>query len=490
MIEDDDRGRAADDGASPVARVLALVDSTRRMSKPEDVTPDRVDQWRQTLSAGELPTDDAARIDTLRALEVLVAAAQSAQARISADFDRSQRAQQAEAGVAKRLQGRGIAAQIAGAYRVSPHRGERLLCLAVVLDRELPHTAQAFRHGRISQWRATIIARGTAVLSREDRAAVDREIGAAAADLESLGDRELAARVAAAAVRHDPASAVKRRRKAEADRRVTIRPAPDTMAQLSALLPVKDGVAVHARLRIAADRAKAAGDPRSRDQIMADTFTDLILGRITADPSSASSGLSRYQSWAEADLDREQPKPQRSDDPVRVELNLLMSSDQLFGTDDSPVLLEGFGPIDAELARELARGDQVWLRRCFTQPDTGQLVDLESRARRFPAGLQQLIRLRDRTCRTPWCDAPIRHIDHIRPRDNGGSTSLDNGQGLCEACNHAKQAPGWRQTPRGPARSPVVVTETPTGHQLVSRPPLPGWPKPAVVEIDLVWHAA
>lgn len=489
MIEDDDRGRVADDGDLPIGRVVSLVDATRRMSTREDVSSARTDRWRQVLSTGALPTEDAARIDTLRALEALVAAAQSAQARISADFDRSQRAQQAEAGVAKRRQGRGIAAQVAGAQRVSPHRGERLLGLAVILERELPHTAQAFRQGRISQWRATIIARGTAVLSGEDRAAVDREIGAGA-DLESLGDRELAARVAAAAVRHDPASAVRRRRKAESDRRVTIRPAPDTMAQLSALLPVKDGVAVHARLRIATDRAKATGDPRSRDQIMADTFTDLILGRTTTTRSGAPSGPDRHQSWAEADLDRERPEPSRGDAPVRVELNLLMSSDQLFGSDDSPVLLEGFGPIDAELARELARGDQVWLRRCFTQPDTGQLIGLESRARRFPAGLQQLIRLRDRTCRTSWCDAPIRHIDHIKPRDGGGSTSLGNGQGLCEACNHAKQAPGWRQTTRGPARSPVVVTETPTGHQRVSRPPLPGWPKPAEIEIDLVWPAA
>ena len=46
------------------------------------------------------------------------------------------------------------------------------------------------------------------------------------------------------------------------------------------------------------------------------------------------------------------------------------------------------------------------------QPDTGQLVGMDAKSRRFPAGLRTLIRLRDHTCRTPWCDAPVRHIDH------------------------------------------------------------------------------
>ena len=42
----------------------------------------------------------------------------------------------------------------------------------------------------------------------------------------------------------DPASVVRRRRRAEADRHVTTRPAPDVMTWLGALLPVKAGVAV------------------------------------------------------------------------------------------------------------------------------------------------------------------------------------------------------------------------------------------------------
>ena len=52
--------------------------------------------------------------------------------------------------------------------------------------------------------------------------------------------------------------------------------------------------------------------------------------------------------------------------------------------------------------------------------------------------------LRDDTCRTPYCDAPIRHTDHAAPAARGGPTSLVNGLGECEACNYAKEAAGWR----------------------------------------------
>jgi hypothetical protein len=55
----------------------------------------------------------------------------------------------------------------------------------------------------------------------------------------------------------DPASVAERRRRAEADRHTSLRPAPDTMTWLSALLSVKHGVAVHATLDREARRARS-----------------------------------------------------------------------------------------------------------------------------------------------------------------------------------------------------------------------------------------
>ena len=83
---------------------------------------------------------------------------------------------------------------------------------------------------------------------------------------------------------------------------------------------------------------------------------------------------------------------------------------------------------------------------------------MDSRARHFRDGLARLIRLRDRTCRTPWCDAPIRHGDHSERVSDQGPTSAINGQGLCEACNYAKDAPGWHARPRPGPRHTVETT--------------------------------
>ena len=88
----------------------------------------------------------------------------------------------------------------------------------------------------------------------------------------------------------------------------------------------------------------------------------------------------------------------------------------------------------------------MWLRRLYTSPTSGQLVAMDSRRRRFEGQLRRFVILRDQHCRTPWCNAPIRHLDHPRPAHAGGPTTATNAQGLCEACNYAKEAPGWTTT--------------------------------------------
>jgi hypothetical protein len=72
-------------------------------------------------------------------------------------------------------------------------------------------------------------------------------------------------------------------------------------------------------------------------------------------------------------------------------------------------------------------------------------------------------------CRHAYCGAAIRHADHVRPYREGGQTSIDNGQGLCERGNYAKDIPGWHtRTGRRPGE--IIVT-TPTGHQYATLPP-------------------
>ncbi len=262
---------------------------------------------------------------------------------------------------------------------------------------------------------------------------------------------------------------------AEADRRVTLRPAPEVMAQLSALLPVKDGVAVVASLKTYADGLVAGGDERTRGQIMADALVAGVTGQGGFDTGSA---------HAPATGDSE-PSARPS-----TTVNLTVSDRVLLGIEDGDGWVEGYGPVPGDLAREMA-ADAEWLRRLYLTPDTGDLVTMDSRADLFPAGLALFLRLRDRTCRSRWCDAPIRHADHIVSRAEGGPTSGPNGQGVCEACNswveeprdeasrnHAKAAPGWSARPR-PGPRHTVVTRTPTGHTYESTaPPAPRETRP------------
>jgi hypothetical protein len=122
-----------------------------------------------------------------------------------------------------------------------------------------------------------------------------------------------------------------------------------------------------------------------------------------------------------------------------------------------------------ELVRDaLSAEERVGIRRLFTSPETGELVDMESTSRVFRGNLARFIRLRDQTCRTPWCDAPVRHVDHAEDAADGGPTSGANGQGLCEACNYAKTAHRWRT---GPEPGGSVTTTLPTGHTYATRPP-------------------
>jgi hypothetical protein len=411
-----------------------------------------INAWVDRLARFDRDVSDAERIEQLRALERLKSAAAAAQARITVDLDTSIRAEHAATGTPAERQGRGVAAQVALARQESPYRGNRHLGLAKILVTEMPHTLTALEQGAISEWRASLLAQETIFLSKEHRQLVDTQLCADPAGLAGWGDRRLTGEIRKIAYRLDPAGFTRRRAKAESERRVTSRPAPDTMARVTALLPVAQGVAVYAALRKAADSAIAAGDGRSRGQLMADTLVERVTGQATA------AG-------------------------VPVEIHLVMSDRTLLGEEDDeaseqPAHLAGYGPIPAGLARRFAvtasEAELAWLRRLYATPESGRLVGMDSTRRVFPAGLARFIEVRDQFCSTPWCDALIRHIDHALPHHQDGATSAENGNGTCAQCNYARQAPGWQVRPEPGPRHSLRIT-TPTGHTYRSTaPPPPG----------------
>ena len=267
--------------------------------------------------------------------------------------------------------------------------------------------------------------RETACLSAADRAAVDAELAADAGRARrGKGDRALVAAARAAAYRRDPRSVTERAAHAATERHVSLRPAPDTMCHLTALLPVTAGVAVYKALTGHADTLRAAGDPRGRGQLMADALVE----RTTGTPGGISG----------------------------VEIQLVITDRTLFQAGAEPARLPGYGTVPAGWARERIgagtnakdRDFKTWLRRLYTHPGTGELVGMDSRARLFPPGHRRFIQARDDTCRTPYCDAPIRHLDHIIPWHTGGPTTTDQRRRTLRSLQPHQRNPRLESTPQ------------------------------------------
>ncbi|MBO0680860.1 HNH endonuclease [Mycolicibacterium sp. S2-37] len=382
-------------------------------------------------------------------LERLKAAAAAAQARATAAWAAKREAAEAIAGLPLKKRGCGLTSEIALARRDAPVCGNTHLGLARALVDEMPHTLAALSCGALSEWRATLIVRESACLSVVDRRKLDAELCSDSSRFDGWSNARVAAEAKRIAARLDAAAVVDRSAKAAADRRVTIRPAPDTMVYVTALLPVAQGVGVYAALK---RRADTTFDERSRDQVMADTMVERVTGRS-------------------------------ADESVSVSLNLVLADTTLVGDDQEPGWCEGYGPVPAAVVRALVSDAvrdetaRATLRRLYRHPRSGALVAMESTARTFPKGLAAFIDIRDRTCRTPYCNAPIRHHDHAQPHCENGPTSALNGLGACEACNYAKESPGWAVTTEVVDGEHRARFRTPTGAVYRSTaPPLPGPP--------------
>ncbi|YAL83858.1 DUF222 domain-containing protein [Dermacoccaceae bacterium W4C1] len=418
----------------------------------------QVESWGETLGAAAPIDDPAAAIDRIAALQRLIHRCEGALAAQQAAFAAHQHEAQREAGVPARRRGGGIAEQVGFARGLSPATAARRVASSVRLVEHFPRSLAAMQAGRVSREQCEAVLRGTSHLDEDGCTVVD---AALAPRLPGWNTRQTEHAVAQVTYRLDPQAFVARRGHAEAERAVWLRPAPDCMALISALVPVAEGVATVAALRNAAASAQATGDPRTLGQLMADTLTHRCI--------TGGSGA--------------------IEDAVSVELSVVMDASTLLGRSEHPARLTGYGPIPADLAREIACGTvpdegysagadhlarvrgQRWIRRLLTDPVTGIATELDTRRRTFDEAARRFIAARDHHCRQPFCDAPVRHIDHIHGHASGGATSIDNGQGLCERGNYAKEIPGWTSRV-GPDPGSILVT-TPTGHQYLTRPSPP-----------------
>lgn len=260
-------------------------------------------------------------IDLIATLERGKGALGACQAHAEVTFRESQIAVQRHQGVARGQLGKGVADQVALARRITPKHASDQLVVHRILVETLPRTTKLLEQGEISEWAAAEVAKNVLVLSDEDRELIDQELeGRLPAMTASASGRATRAR----AQELDPVAAVKRASRAVAERRVSIRPAPDGMSILHAILPTKDGVACFAALTRESKSAKSSGDARGKGQIMADALVERVTGAANVDA-------------------------------IPVEISLLMTDTTLLGTENKSAWIEGI-PIPGGTARDIALG--------------------------------------------------------------------------------------------------------------------------------------
>ncbi|MEO6703624.1 MAG: DUF222 domain-containing protein, partial [Jatrophihabitantaceae bacterium] len=248
----------------------------------------------------------------------------------------------------------------------------------------------------------------------------------------------------------DPASVQEKTRRSIADRHVRVTPADYGTAWLMALLPAADALAAQSRIDAVA-RTATRDDPRSIDQLRADALVSCLLGNGADDSPAADDRL-----------------------PTRLErkpaIQVAVGLDTLLGRDEQPGWLDGYGPISADYARELAHDPTGTWRRLITDPLTGQLLDYGASRYLPPKHLAAHVIARDGECAFPFCThrASRSDLDHITPFPNG-PTAAGNLQPLHRRHHNAKTHNGW-QNERDNHTGETHWT-SPHGRRYTTRPP-------------------
>jgi hypothetical protein len=388
-------------------------------------------------------------------------------------------------------------AEVSAALQWTRPTAVRQLELAYQVTKRLPVVGGALIAGEIDLPRASVIVDAVATLP--DEAA--RQLAKSVLPLASrLTTGKLRARLAKLVIEADPETAAKRNNRRVAERKVTLESGPDGCANLFGLnLPADKAVAASRNVSKLARALKEAGDPRSMDQLRADTFLGLLCGH--------SSGQGSVELTASL--------------PVLAELSR------------NPGMLAGYGPVVAEIARKVA-ARQAAGRWTFTvdDPARGETVhgtvrsrprrdhddagsartqgkssadvgcvptdgrpsrDTESsehrrvaapgraartasrggkRGRRASAEIAREVRARDRTCRAPGCRVPASacDLDHGIAWANGGPTESWNLTPLCRFHHRAKHEGGWRYRRW---RNGRITWRSPLGHTYDTEPEPP-----------------
>jgi hypothetical protein len=205
-------------------------------------------------------------------------------------------------------------------------------------------------------------------------------------------------------------------------------------------------VAAIERADAAARTARAAGDPRSLDQLRADFLTGVAI-----------------TGWPDGDAGLASQSPSPAGQAIVV-----VPFETALGLSDLPCELPGHGFISARQAREIITAPGSIWQTLLADLTTGRALALSRRGYRPTREMIEHVRAVDGTCRGPGCSVPARRcdLDHDVPWPDG-PTDVDNLTAKHRQHHRVKTA-GWWEASRDD--DAIVTWRTAAGRSYVTRP--------------------
>ncbi|GAB3519125.1 HNH endonuclease signature motif containing protein [Arthrobacter monumenti] len=439
------RKRTELDGSGTDTSGGAGVDSDGPGRAPDaEALSDRATQWAAATGAELAPMiadvelaslDDVETIEYLKAATRLAAWAESRRIGAMHRFTEHRPNMGDESGNFEAFS-RYAGGEISAALSISPGSGRHQLGQSWFIYKHLPASHTALSDGKISLAHARMIMQNCPPANADDTARYEHEL----LDLcEGLSPAQLDKQAMRVSNDINPTSLEDRHQSVRKSRKVTFTPQPDAMTEIYAYLPAVEAAAIEDNLERMARSLQGPDEFRNHTQLKADVFTDLLLGKQSANGTVP-----------------------------RAEVLITIPALTLMGHSNQPGDLEGYGPVPADVARRLAGESKSWYR-ILTDPFTGSVLAYGRKHKKPPADLKRLLRARDGHCRFPGCNRrPVGcDIDHTKAREDGGLTDHDNCAHLCKAHHKAKHEGGWKleQLDAG-----ILRWTAPTGHTYKTRP--------------------
>jgi hypothetical protein len=368
---------------------------------------------------------------------------------------------------------------------------------AIAMYDDRPEVWASLNRGEISAYHARIITEEVACLDSDNATDVVDGLLAAA---RGYTPAQLRAALRRAVLKADPEAALKRYKASRKKRRVTTRIAEDAMGWFSAfldaaemteligtvdayarMLPTQDGTLDNRRADALVGLVRRGGGLHTPDAPEPAPANNPAEDTTGDEPTNVADPFEQQLDAEGEAVPANTRRPEGNPFPgigfgltPRVDVRVIITAATLLGHDNEPGYIGSYGPVPAQIARELAAGGR-W-KRMLTDAESGALLDLGHT--RYPptAPLAEYVRERDQTCRFPGCQrkATSCEIDHVIPWPTG-TTSRNNLACLCALHHRLKTFGNWKLTLH--ANGSCTWT-SPTGRQWVTWPPTPGGVSP------------